>query len=223
MAEHGVFTPALLDYARRASLRDDDLLRELRAETARLPAGRALQVPAEEGQLLALLVRLVGAATVLEVGTYTGYSALCMALALPPSGRLLTCDVTERWPAIGSPYWKRADVADRIELRIGDAAATLAGLADEWGPGSVDLVFIDADKVSYPVYYEHALTLVRPGGLIVLDNTLFFGRVADPTADDPDTRAIREVNALIRDDRRVDVSLLTMADGITLARKRELS
>jgi O-methyltransferase len=220
MAEQTTFDATLLDYVRAVSLREDDVLRDLRAETAALPMGRAMQVMAEEGQFLGLLVGLTGARTVVEIGTFTGYSTLCMARALPAGGRLVTCDVTPRWPDVAAPYWKRAEVDDRIEVRIGDAAATLADLRTEWGPGAVDLVFVDADKAGYPRYYEAALDLVRPGGLIVLDNTVFFGRVVDPAADDPDTVAIRALNAAIRDDPRVDVSLLATADGITLARRR---
>jgi O-methyltransferase len=211
----------ILDYVRETSLRDDEILRGLREETAELPGGSALQVMAEEGQFLGLLVRLTGAASVLEVGTFTGYSTLCMARALPPTGRLVTCDNTDRWAEIGEPYWQRAGVADRIDLRVGDGVDTLDSLLVEQGPDSVDLVFIDADKANYGEYYERALLLVRPGGLIVIDNTLFFGRVIDPAAQDPDTVAIRELNTLLRDDDRVEISLLVMADGITLARKKD--
>lgn len=220
MADQVEATAELLAYVRQVSLRDDGVLRDLRAETALLPAGSAMQVMAEEGQLLAFLVRLTGARLVLEVGTFTGYSALCLARALPPGGRLVTCDISGRWPEIGAAYWKRAGVADRIDLRIGDARETMAALLADGGAGSIDLAFIDADKISYSAYYESALTLLRPGGLIVLDNTLFFGRVADPAEQDPDTRAIRDLNNLLRDDSRVDISMLVMADGITLVRKK---
>jgi O-methyltransferase len=220
MAEQLAVTPELLAYVRDTSLRDDDVLRELREQTALLPAGRAMQVAAEEGQLLALLVALVGARTVLEIGTYTGYSTLCMARALPPGGQVVTCDITERWPAFGARYWERAGVADRVQLRIGDARVTLVQLLAEYGAGSVDLAFIDADKTGYREYYEGVLPLVRPGGLVVVDNTLFFGRVVDPAAQDADTRAVRELNALLRDDDRVDIAMLAVADGVTLARKR---
>ncbi|HWG99060.1 MAG TPA: class I SAM-dependent methyltransferase [Pilimelia sp.] len=205
---------------RSVSLRDDEILRELRDLTATLPMGRAMQVMAEEGQLLGLLVGLVGARRVLEVGTFTGYSTLCMARMLPPDGRLVTCDVSRRWPGIGADYWARAGVADRIEVRIGDAAQTLGELLAHEGPDRFDLAFIDADKVGYPRYYELSLQLVRPGGLIVVDNTLLFGRVVDPSDQEPDTVAVRELNELLRDDDRVDISLLPMADGITLARKK---
>lgn len=212
--------PELLAYVREVSLRDDEILRELREETAQLPAGRAMQVMAEEGQLLALLVRLTGARRVLEIGTFTGYSALCMARALPPGGQLVTCDITAKWPEIGAGYWERAGVADRIVVRIGNARDTLAALRAEGGAERTDLVFIDADKEEYRGYYEGALELLRPGGLIVLDNTLFSGRVVDETARDSATVAIRALNAFLVSDDRVDIALLVMADGITLARKR---
>ncbi|WP_370146934.1 O-methyltransferase [Streptacidiphilus sp. EB129] len=220
MAQQVATTETLLRYVREVSLRDDPLLAELRRETGELPAGEAMQVMAEEGQLLALLIGLTGAHSVLEIGTYTGYSALCMARALPDGGELVTCDLSDRWPAVGADYWKRAGVADRIELRVGAALETLAALLAERGPDCFDLAFIDADKANYPAYYERCLALVRPGGLIVVDNTLFFGRVVDPAARDRDTAAVRKLNALLRDDDRVDISLLVMADGITLARKK---
>ncbi|MFI9274498.1 O-methyltransferase [Kitasatospora sp. NPDC052896] len=220
MAQQVVATEELLDYIREVSLRDEPLLAELRRETAELPAGEAMQVMAEEGQLLALLVRLTGARSILEIGTFTGYSTLCMAQSLPPGGELVTCDITDRWPAIGAGYWERAGVADRIELRIGDAVETLGKLAAERGPDSFDFVFIDADKANYRRYYEDSLALLRPGGLLVVDNTLFFGRVADPDRQDPDTVGVRELNAALHADERVEISLLAMADGITLVRKR---
>lgn len=220
MAQQVTATAELLDYIRQVSLRDDPLLAELRAETAGLPAGTAMQVMAEEGQLLALLVQLTGARAVLEIGTFTGYSTLCMARALPAGGELVTCDITDRWAAIGAGYWERAGVADRIALRVGDATETLAKLAAERGPASFDFVFVDADKVNYPRYYEDSLLLLRPGGLLVVDNTLFLGRVADPAHQDADTQAVRELNAALHADERVEISLLAMADGITLVRKR---
>jgi O-methyltransferase len=220
MAEQLISEPELLRYVREVSLRDDEILRDLRELTVTLPGGRAMQVMAEEGQLLALLVALTGARTVLEVGTFTGYSTLCMARALPPDGQLITCDVTNKWPAIAAEYWRRAGVEDRIDVRIGDASKTLAELLAAQGPESADLAFIDADKANYVAYYNAAIELVKPGGLIVVDNTLFFGRVIDPAAQDADTAAIRSLNELLYSDDRVDISLLPMADGITLARKR---
>ncbi|MEU4876219.1 class I SAM-dependent methyltransferase [Streptomyces sp. NPDC021608] len=211
----------LLDYVRSVSLRDDEILRDLVAETASMPALNAMVTMPEEGQLLAMLVGLTGASRVLEIGTFTGYGTLCMARALPPGGRVVTCDISERWTRIARRYWERAGVSDRIELRLGDGAQTMTELLAEHGPESFDLVFVDADKTGYPRYYEEALTLVRPGGLIVLDNTLYFGRVADPAAEDPDTVAVRELNASLLVDSRVELSLLVMADGITLARKNK--
>jgi O-methyltransferase len=213
-------TSELLDYVRRVSLRDDEILSDLRAETAALPGGRAMQVMPEEAQLLALLVSVTKADRVLEIGTFTGYSTLCMARALPIGGRLVTCDISEKWPAIAGPYWERAGVADRIDVRVGDASETLAKILAEQGPDSFDFVFIDADKTHYQQYYENAITLVKPGGLIAIDNTLFLGKVTDPTAQDPDTTAIRQLNAVIHDDDRVEMCLLVMADGITLAHKK---
>nr|ABS90468.1 o-methyltransferase [Streptomyces albus] len=210
----------LLDYVRQMSLRDDDVLRDLRAETAGMPMLRAMLVLPEEAQLLALLVRVTGARNVLEVGTFTGYSSLCMARALPPGGRVVTCDISERWTAVARRYWERAGVDGLIDLRLGDAAETLDTLCAQDGPGGFDLAFVDADKANYLRYYEQSLALVRPGGLLVLDNTLFFGKVVDPAAQDPDTLAIRELNTLLRDDERVDLSMLAVADGLTLVHKK---
>jgi O-methyltransferase len=218
LAQQTEFSKDLLDYVRAVSLREDDILRELRAETADLPMGMAMQVLAEEGQFLALLVALTGARRVVEVGTFTGYSTLCMARALPADGRIVTLDISPKWPMIAEPYWRRAGVADRIEVRIGAAQESLAALADE--SGVVDLVFIDADKAGYHDYYETALELLRPGGLVVLDNTGWNGRVIDPDANDVDTVAVRALNIALRDDQRVDLVMLPFADGITLARKR---
>lgn len=171
---------------------------------------------------MAFLVGLIGARNVLEVGTFTGYSTLCMARTIPAEGRLVTCDITSKWPDIGAEYWAKAGVADRIDVRIGNATETLSGLLSESGANSFDFAFIDADKAGYRGYYEAALELVRPGGLIAVDNTLFFGRVIDPAAQDPDTVAIRELNAFLRDDHRVELSLLPVADGVTLLHKKAL-
>lgn len=220
MANQIAAGPELLKYVRDFSLREDDILRDLRLLTAGLPGGEAMQVTAEEGQLLAFLIAATGVTDVLEVGTFTGYSTLCMARALPPQGRLITCDISERWPEIGAEHWRRAGVLERIEVRIGAAADTLEKMCAEGLSESFGLVFIDADKANYPRYYELALRLVRPGGLLVVDNTLFFGRVIDPLADDADTAGVRELNAIIRDDGRIDVSMLPVADGITLVRRK---
>ncbi|MEU1624959.1 class I SAM-dependent methyltransferase [Streptomyces sp. NPDC020096] len=223
MANQLGLSAGLSEYIRESSLREDEVLRQLREMTSELPAGSALQVMPEEGQLLALLAGLTPARRILEIGTYTGYSTLCLARALAPGGRLVTCDITDRWPRIGAEYWTKAGVDGRIDLRIGDAVDTLKALVADEGPGTFDFVFIDADKQRYPDYYESALTLVGDHGLIVVDNTLFFGKVVDPDAQDPDTTAIRAFNALVRDDPRVEMSLVPMADGMTLIRKKQRS
>ncbi|MGP3987793.1 O-methyltransferase [Streptomyces sp. 3N207] len=220
MATQLAVTEELLAYVEDISHPEDQVLTALRTLTAELPGGPSMQVPPTEARFLTLLVQLTGASRVLEIGTFTGYSTLCMARALPEGGRLITCDISKKWTDIGAEFWERAGVADRIELRIGDARETLAELRGTEGEGSVDLVFIDADKTGYPAYYEEAVALVRPGGLIVLDNTLFFGRVVDPAADDPDTLAIRQVNELIHADDRVETCVLPLADGVTLARRK---
>jgi O-methyltransferase len=221
MASQVSVSEELLDYVRRVSLREDDVLRALREETEGLPGGRTFPVAAEEGQLLGLLVSLLGARSVLEVGTYTGYSTLCLARAVPAGGRVITCDITKKWPAIGRQYWERAGVADRVDVRVGKGQEVLQGLLAEpgFGPDSFDVVFIDADKENYPAYYELSLRLVRPGGLIVIDNTLLFGTVADPTVTDAATVAVRELNETLHADDRVELSLLPIADGVTLLRK----
>ncbi|RPK66388.1 putative O-methyltransferase [Streptomyces sp. ADI96-02] len=220
MAQQTSIGPELLRYVREFSLREDEILCELRRSTAELPGGESQQVMAEEGQFLAFLVAATGVRDVLEIGTFTGYSTLCMARALPPQGSLVTCEVSERWTEIAADFWRRARVRERIDVRVGAAVDTLEELLAEGRLGSFGLVFIDADKANYPRYYELALRLVRPGGLLVLDNTLLAGRVIDPAAQDADTAGIREVNARIRDDPRVDVCMLPVADGITLVRRR---
>lgn len=194
-------------------------LKALRDRTSVLPDAR-MQITPEQGHLLALLVRLMAARQVLEVGTFTGYSALAMALVLPPGGRLVACDVSADWTSIGRQFWMQAGVADKIDLRLAPAINTLAVLEREGGRGRFDLAFIDADKTNYDDYYEAALKLIRPGGLIVLDNTLRRGRVADPNENDADTLALRTLNIKIAGDERVDRVLLPIASGTTLARLR---
>lgn len=211
--------PALYDYLLAASLREAPVLARLRAETARHPKVN-MQIAPEQGQLMALLVRLVGARRCIEVGVFTGYSSLAVALALPPDGRLVACDISEDYTAIARRYWAEAGVAERIDLRIAPAAATLDALLAEGGAGRYDFGFIDADKEGYPAYYERLLELLRPGGLIAVDNTLWDGDVADPANQAPDTVAIRAFNARLRDDERIDLSLVPIGDGLTLARKR---
>jgi caffeoyl-CoA O-methyltransferase len=210
---------ALYDYLLSVSLRDSDLLKRLRDETASLPNG-GMQVSPEEGQFLALLVQLVQARRALEVGVFTGYSALSVALALPEDGRIVACDVSEEFTNIGRRYWKEAGVEHKIELRLGRGVETLDRLLAEGQAGTFDFAFIDADKANYHAYYERALVLVRPGGLIAIDNVLWHGRVVDPANHDEDTLAIRALNARLRNDERVSLSLVPIGDGVTLALKR---
>jgi O-methyltransferase len=191
-------------------------LQALRQQTQTMPEAR-MQISPEQGHLLALLVRLMGAQRCLEIGTFTGYSALAIALALPADGVLVACDLSEEWTAIGVPHWRRAGVHNKIDLRIAPAKETMAQLERHETGRSFDLAFIDADKVGYDTYYESALKLVRPGGLIVLDNMLRRGRVAKPDEDDPDTRAVRDLNRKIAMDARVDAVLLPVGGGMTLA------
>lgn len=219
MATRSLVPEAVERYVSEVITRETPLQRWLRAETAALPRGR-MQIGPDQGALLALLVRLTGARRALEVGTFTGYSALAVAAALPEGGRLVTCDVSEEWTAVARRYWEEAGVSGRIELRLGPAAQTLARLLREGAGESFDLAFIDADKESYDAYYEACLRLVRPGGLIAIDNVLWSGAVADPSAVDPETEAIRALNLKVRDDPRVEACLLTVGDGVMLARKR---
>jgi predicted O-methyltransferase YrrM len=193
--------------------------RRLRAETSALPQAR-MQIGADQGAFMALLVRLVGARRALEIGTFTGYSAMAIAAALPPGGRLITCDVSEEWTAIARRYWCEAGLTEEIELRLGDARGTLAVLRAEAGDSSFDFAFIDADKPGYDSYYEACLHLVRPGGLILIDNVLWSGKVVDATVVDADTAAIRALNEKIRDDARVEGCLLPVGDGLMVVRKR---
>jgi predicted O-methyltransferase YrrM len=206
-------------YVTQDIARETDIQKKLRAETASLPQA-GMQIGADQGALLALLVRTIGARKAIEIGTFTGYSALAVAAALPADGRLFCCDVSEEWTAIARRYWKEAGLAERIDLRLAPALKTLAELCAEHGAGAFDFVFIDADKSSYDAYYEACLGLIRTGGLIALDNMLWSGNVADPNVHDKDTDALRALNAKIRDDRRVDACLLTVGDGLMLARKR---
>ncbi|MCS6916006.1 MAG: class I SAM-dependent methyltransferase [Myxococcales bacterium] len=195
----------------------DPLLDELAAETSALGEVSAMQIAPEQGALLTLLARLMGATRALEIGTFTGYSSLCIARGLREGGQLLTCDVSAEWTAMARRYWQRAGLADRIELRLGPALETLAALPME---PVFDLAFIDADKISYPAYYEAVLPRLRPGGLLLVDNVLWSGRVATQDATDPATQALRHTNARIAADPRVEAVMLPIADGLTLARRR---
>lgn len=209
----------IYEYLLAASSREDDLKKALRVETSTLPDAR-MQITPEQGQFMGLLVNLIGAKLAIEIGTFTGYSALCVAEALPDGGRLIACDISEEWTNIGRPYWEKAGVAAKIDLRIAPAIDTLNVLAESDIAGKIDFAFIDADKASYDSYYESCLKLLRVGGLIVLDNALWGGQVADSSFQDEDTQTIRAINEKLRDDPRVDVSLLPVGDGIYLARKR---
>jgi len=210
--------PAVADYVLANSTQPDDLLRELVAETREATGGRAgMQISHDEGALLTMLVRLVGAKTAVEVGTFTGYSAICIARGLADGGRLLACDVSEEWTSIARGYWEKAGVADRIDLKIAPAIETLHALPEDF---AVDFAFIDADKESYPAYYEALVSRLRPGGVIALDNVLRGGRVLDPAFDDGANATMRQLNAQIAADERVDAVMLPLRDGVTVIRKR---
>jgi caffeoyl-CoA O-methyltransferase len=206
-------------YLLSASLREPPILRRLRDETARMEQA-SMQIAPEQGQLMALLVELVGARRTLEVGTFTGYSALAVALALPEDGTVVACDVSEEWTSVARRYWREAGVEHKIDLRLAPALETLDGLLRAGDADSFDFAFIDADKESYEAYWERALRLVRRGGLVAVDNTLWSGRVADPEVTDDSTEAIRAFNARLHADERVTLSLVPIGDGLTLARRR---
>ena len=210
---------ALYDYLIANSLRDEPILARLREETAALPLGR-MQIAPEQGQFMALLAELTATRRYLEVGTFTGYSALSVALALPPDGSVVACDISEEFTAVGQRYWREAGVADKIDLRIGPAIETLDALIAEGREGHFDFAFVDADKENYDGYVERALVLLRQGGLLAVDNVLWGGSVADPARRDTDTEAIRALNAKLHRDERVTLSLVPIGDGLTLARKR---
>jgi predicted O-methyltransferase YrrM len=200
-------------------LQEPLILAQLRQETAQRP-GAQMQIAPEQGQLLALLVQLLKARKTLEIGVFTGYSALAVALVLPDQGKLIACDINVATSLIAQRYWKQAGVADKIELRLAPALETLQSLLQENHAGSFDFVFIDADKRNYDAYYEYALQLTRPGGLIVIDNTLWYGRVVDRAVQDKQTLAIRTLNQKLHTDERITLSLIPIADGLTLAWKR---
>ena len=209
----------LYQYLLSVSLREPEVLEQLHRESTSDPMVRMQSAP-EQGQFMALLVRLLGARKCLEIGVYTGYSSLWVALALPQDGLLVACDTSEAWTAIARRYWEAAGVRDRIRLELAPALETLERLLGDGQAGSFDFVFIDADKENYRAYYEQSLLLLRPGGLIVIDNTLWSGSVADNTIQDADTCAIRALNKFIHTDERVHMSLLPVADGLTLVMKR---
>ncbi|MEM0955348.1 MAG: class I SAM-dependent methyltransferase [Pseudomonadota bacterium] len=208
----------LISYISRVGYRDTDIRRRLREETGQLAAAN-MQISANQGAFMSVLVKALGAKHCLEIGTFTGYSALCVAGALPPDGRLICCDVSEEWTTIAKRYWREAGVIEKIDLRIARALDTLDALIANGGSGQFDFVFIDADKGNYDAYYERALTLLRAGGLVAVDNVLWDGAVIDDCVQDEDTIAIRRLNEKIASDARVDQVLVPIGDGLTLAYK----
>ncbi|PSO98706.1 MAG: SAM-dependent methyltransferase [Cyanobacteria bacterium QS_9_48_30] len=209
----------LYNYLVSVSLREPEILRQLREETASYPDAQ-MQIAPEQGQFIALLVQLLGAKKTIEVGVYTGYSSLITALNVPADGRIVACDFSEEYTAVARRYWKAAGVADKVDLRLAPALDTLNDLLSAGEAGTFDFVFIDADKEGYENYYSLSLQLVRSGGLIVVDNVLWSGKVADSQIQDEDTQALRAFNEKISHDERVSISLVPIADGLTLARKR---
>lgn len=212
-------TDALHAYLLSISAPQTEIMRRLREETAGMRSG-GMQISAEQGQFMRLLVELTGAKKALEVGVFTGYSSLVVAQAMPEEGRIIACDVSEEFTAVARRYWQEAGVAGKIDLRLGPAVETLERLMAEGHAGTFDFAFIDADKSNYDTYFEAALRLLRTGGLIGIDNTLWSGRVADESSQDADTVALRALNRKLADDARVTVSVVPIGDGLTLARKR---
>ena len=213
-------TDKLHQYLLEVSLREPEPMRRLREETARLPQG-GMQTAPEQGQFLSLLVRILAARRIVEIGVFTGHSTAWMALALPETGKIIACDKSEEWTAIARRYWAELGVLDRIDLHLGPALPAVESLLAQGMAGTVDLIFVDADKAHYDRYFEHGLELLRAGGLMVFDNTLWHARVIDRTNTEPDTEAIRRFNRRLNKDERVDISLVPIGDGLTLARKRE--
>ncbi|MEO0826222.1 MAG: class I SAM-dependent methyltransferase [Cyanobacteria bacterium J06635_15] len=217
--DSGQLQAHLYDYLLSVSLREPKILTQLRQETAQHPDGD-MQIAPDQGQFMALLVKLMGAQKVLEIGTFTGYSTLWMALALSPDGSITACDVDEDYTAIARRYWQSAGVEAKIDLRLAPAVDTLDALLAEGQAGTFDFAFIDADKTNYSHYYEKSLQLLRSGGLMAIDNVLWSGAVADLAITDPDTLALRELNQTLHQDQRIELSMLPIADGLTLALKR---
>lgn len=211
-------TDQLYDYLLSVSLREPAVMKELWQVSSKLPAG-VMVISPEQAQFIQLLIQLMGAKKTLEVGTFTGYSALAVALALPEDGQLITCDIDAQVTTIAQEYWQRAGVGNKIKLHLAPALDTLDQLLVNGEAGSFDFVFIDGDKKNYPNYYEKALQLLRTGGLVAIDNVLWSGKVADQDINDDSTCTIRQLNAAIKDDQRVSISMLPLGDGLTLARK----
>jgi predicted O-methyltransferase YrrM len=206
-------------YLLDVGVRESDLLRQLREETAAMPE-HDMQIAPEQGAFMALLVELIGARRCLEVGTFTGYSSLCVALAMPADGHLVCCDISREWTDVARRYWAQAGVADKIELRLGLALETLDGMITEGLAGTFDFAFLDADKDNYPAYADRMIALLRSGGLLAIDNVFWGGEVAEPEVDNASVRGIRSLNRMLASDERVSLAMVPIADGLTLARKR---
>jgi predicted O-methyltransferase YrrM len=218
MIKRSLLPDAVEHYVAQVATKETGLQQRLRRETEKL-SNAGMQLGPDQGAFLAWLVQLIRARYALEIGTFTGFSALTVAMALPTGGKLVACDISEEWASVGKPYWSEAGVAEKIDLRIGPATATLHKLKQEFGKNSFDFAFIDADKAAYDLYYEACLELVRSDGIIALDNVLRGGNVADRKVNDDATRVMRELNLKIRDDQRVSSVMLTLGDGITVVRK----
>lgn len=212
-------TPALYQYLQNVSLREPDILQKLRAQTHKMSMSQ-MQISPEQGQFMGFLMELIGAKKTLDIGTFTGYSALVVALALPSEGRVITCDTNVEWTKIAQRFWESAGVRHKIDLRIAKAAETLDSLIQHGESNTFDFAFIDADKANYRLYYDQSLQLIRTGGLIAIDNVLWGGDVANPEINDPKTLVIRELNEYLLTDERVSLSMLPIGDGLTLLRKR---
>ena len=212
------YTSSLRQYVWQYGLREHPALKELRTETEKLPSSM-MQICPEQGALMGNLIRLIAAKKTIEVGTYTGYSAMAVALALPDDGEVVACDVSEEWTSVAKKAWEKAGIANKIDLQLAPASNTLDALLAEGKEGSFDFAFIDADKTNYQIYYELCLKLIRQGGVIVIDNVLWGGAVTDSNRNDADTEAIRELNQFIATDERVSISMIPVGDGLTITIK----
>ena len=212
------YTSSLRQYVWQYGLREHPALKELRTETEKLPSSM-MQICPEQGALMGNLIRLIAAKKTIEVGTYTGYSAMAVALALPDDGEVVACDVSEEWTSVAKKAWEKAGIANKIDLQLAPASNTLDALLAEGKEGSFDFAFIDADKTNYQIYYEQCLSLIRQGGVIVIDNVLWGGAVTDSNRNDADTEAIRDLNQFIATDERVSISMIPVGDGLTVAVK----
>ncbi len=212
-------TDSLYDYMLNVSVRESDVLKALREKTASMGTVAKMQIAPEQGQFMALLVEILQAKNLLEVGTFTGYSALVCAMAMPADGKIVACDINGEWTKVGRPFWEQAGVSDKIDLKLGPALETLDQLLADGHENHFDMMFIDADKKNYDRYYEQGLKLVRPGGLILIDNVLWGGDVVNESAQDENTVAIRQLNQKLSIDDRIHLSMVPIADGLTIARK----